>query len=425
MHKKVSVGALITAVILAMALTVSVTMLIAIRYFNTTVSDVTQRQTMQGYLTDMDKTVRYHYIGTVDEEKLRQALGEGYVKGTGDPYAAYLPAEAYRLSQDAQKGQQTGFGLEVALSPAGRITVARVHADSTADKAGLQWGDIVTAVNGSEVSASDFASVSRTLAQASKVLLSVSRQGQTLAFEISTSTFETVNAAGQMMGENVGYIRLYAIQSNTPVQFRQAYERLEQEGADRFIFDVRGCREGTPEAVEELLDYLAPAGAYARQVDRSGKSVYLSSESDHALIYPAVVLTDADTAGEAELFAGVLRELEKAAVVGDVTAGKGWIQEDFGGADGAMIRLSVAERQLIKGGAIEGVGIQPDEQARLIGQLALTAPQDDLPLRQALRRVQAMTGKGLATTAPAVTATTTAGVAVDPTKTVPAPTAAS
>ena len=44
MSKKVSVGVLLTAVLLSIALTVSVTMVIAIRYFNSTVSDVTQRQ---------------------------------------------------------------------------------------------------------------------------------------------------------------------------------------------------------------------------------------------------------------------------------------------------------------------------------------------------------------------------------------------
>lgn len=84
MHKKISVGVLLASVILAVALTVSVTMVIAIRYFNSTVSDVTQRQAMFEYVTDVDKIVRYHYNGTIDEEKLRRALGKGYIDGIED-----------------------------------------------------------------------------------------------------------------------------------------------------------------------------------------------------------------------------------------------------------------------------------------------------------------------------------------------------
>ena len=141
MSKKVSVGVLLTAVLLSIALTVSVTMVIAIRYFNSTVSDVTQRQAMFDYVTDVDKIVRYHYYGTIDEEKLRSALGEGYIDGIGDPYAAYLSAEEYREALDTLAGKQTGFGLDVALSDNGRIVITRVHPQSTADKAGIQAGD--------------------------------------------------------------------------------------------------------------------------------------------------------------------------------------------------------------------------------------------------------------------------------------------
>ena len=175
MHKKISVGVLLASVILAVALTVSVTMVIAIRYFNSTVSDVTQRQAMFEYVTDVDKIVRYHYNGTIDEEKLRRALGKGYIDGIDDPYAAYLSSDEYKEALDTRKGKETGFGLELALSDNGRMIVSRVHPNSTADKAGIEKGDVLTAVNGSEVSASDFSSVNRTLSDAPKVILSVRR----------------------------------------------------------------------------------------------------------------------------------------------------------------------------------------------------------------------------------------------------------
>lgn len=405
MSKKVSVGVLLTAVILSIALTVSVTMVIAIRYFNSTVSDVTQRQAMFDYVTDVDKIVRYHYYGTIDEEKLRSALGEGYIDGIGDPYAAYLSAEEYHEALDTLAGKQTGFGLDVALSDNGRIVITRVHPQSTADKAGIQAGDVITAVNGNDVSASAFSQVNRTLTDASKVLLSVQRGTTAHAFEISASTFDTVSVDSQMLEGNVGYIRVYAVLDTTPRQFQAAYEALVKQGATRFVFDLRDNAGGSSTAVEQMLSFLVPSGSYAQQIDNTGKSTYLQSDNGRGIAYPSATLVNGGTTGEAELFAGVLQELGKTAVVGETTAGKGLIQEYFTNSDGSAVRLSVAERQLIKGGAIESKGITPDEEVHLRGQLALTEQADDTPLQAALKRLKTA---GQAESS-ATTSTTTTG----------------
>lgn len=418
MNKKVSVGALLTTVILAVALTVSVTMLLAIRYFNSTVSDVTQRQALFDYVTEVDRIVRYNYYGTIDEEKLRQALSEGYIDGIGDPYAAYLSAQEYQQALDAQKGRQTGFGLEIALSDNGRIVITRVHQDSTADKAGIQTGDILTAVNGDEISASDFTQVSQTLQEATKVILSVQRDTTSHAFEISTSTFETVSVEGRLIEGHIGFIRIYTIHDATPQQFSNVYEQLQQQGATRFIFDVRDNAGGSYTAVEELLAGLVPSGAYARQTDNTQKTTDLTSENDQVMTAPSVTLVNGTTAGEAELFAGVLQEMGMTTVIGEVTAGKGMIQQYFTNSDGSAIRLSVAERSLIQGGSVEGVGILPDEEVHLRGQLALTPEEDDAPLQAALRHLRE-TGGTTGTTVSSITSSTSSGQAVGSATTLP------
>lgn len=422
MSKKVSIGVLLTAVILSIALTMSITMVVAIRYFNSTVSDVTQRKAMFDYVTEVDQIVRYNYVGTIDEEKLRTALGKGYIDGIGDPYAAYLSATEYQEALDTLKGKQTGFGLEVSLSDNGRIVITRVHPHSTADKTGIQKGDVLTAINGSEVSASDFTQVNRTLADASKVILSVNRDGVSHAFEISTSTFQSVSVEGRLLPDDVGLIRMYTIQDTTPDQFKSTYETLEKQGATRFIFDLRDNTGGSHEAVESLLSYLVPNGAYALQLDNTGKTIYLTSENSRSMTYPSVTLVNTATAGEAELFAGVLQELDKTTVIGETTAGKGLIQQCFTNTDGSAVRLSVAERRLIKGGSIEGVGIIPDEEMHLRGQLALTEEADDAPLQAAIQRVKtANQPEPTTTTATAGTVSTGTGAATEPSKVVGGP----
>ena len=97
MNKKIPLGATIALIIISVALTISVTMVIAMRQFNSKVSDVGKRQVMFEYITDIDKAVRQHYAGAIDEEKLREALTKGYIDGIGDPYASYYTAAQYRV----------------------------------------------------------------------------------------------------------------------------------------------------------------------------------------------------------------------------------------------------------------------------------------------------------------------------------------
>ncbi len=63
------------------AMTVSITVVIARRHFGTMQMDLQQRVTMFDYVNDIDKTARQHY--TIDEEKLRAALLRGYIEGLG------------------------------------------------------------------------------------------------------------------------------------------------------------------------------------------------------------------------------------------------------------------------------------------------------------------------------------------------------
>lgn len=165
-----------------------------------------------------------------------------------------------------------------------------------------------------------------------------------------------------MLSDTVGYIRISAFYDNTLNQFKAACSSLENQGAASYIFDVRGCNAGgSTDSLQSMLSYLLPHGAYAAWVSSDGKTTYnLVADDAHTLSGSFAVVTDAETKGEAELFAGVLQEFGVATVVGEKTAGKGKIQ-DFVPlkADNSAIYLTVGEIQLMRGGSIEGVGITP------------------------------------------------------------------
>ena len=95
MNRKISVGMAVSIVILAMTVTFSITMLIAMRLFDSTVNSVKEKESMYNKIAEVDRYVRSNDYYTIDEATLYDRLTAGYLLGTGDKYARYYTANAY------------------------------------------------------------------------------------------------------------------------------------------------------------------------------------------------------------------------------------------------------------------------------------------------------------------------------------------
>lgn len=358
MNKKISLGAALALIIIAMALTVSVTMGVAMRHFNSNITALGKKQEMFNNLADVDTAVRQQY-GNIDEARLRANLAKGYISSIDDPYAAYLSASEYKKAQEIEQGKTTGFGIEVSLLSDSRVVTTLIHKDSAAEKAGMQKGDEITAVDGAAVTQDNFESVKTKLDSATKVMITAKRGDATASYELTASPYDLVSVQERMIG-TVGYIRIRGFHLNTTEQFKAAYSALEEEGASAFIFDLRNNEGGTLQSAQEVISYLLPRGKYATLTDNAGQVTDLISEDTHTLGVPSVTLVNAKTAGEAELLAGVLQEMEMTTVVGETTAGKGKVQEFFPlKVDSSAVRLSVAQLSLLQGGPLQDNGVLP------------------------------------------------------------------
>lgn len=405
MNKKISLGAAVTLIIVAVALTVSVTMIVAMRQFNYQLSNVSQRQAMYDYIDEVDKAVRENDIGSIDEEALDACLAKGYMAGIKDPYAAYLTAAEYATATEHLSGKWTGLGLSILKQTDGSVVIAEVDTNSAAEKAGIAKGDVITQLDGTSVSTLGFDKVKSTLASAAKAKLSVTRGAQSIAFDISSSTYTKVSVESRMIG-TTGYIRITGFYENTPEQFEKAYGALETQGAENYIFDLRNNGGGSIDAACKVIGYLLPRGTYANKKDAKGTVTPLSATDTYEMKLPSVTLVNASTSGEAELFAAVLKDFSKTTVVGMTTAGRGMIQKYFTISDGSAVKLSVASLSLTSGTAIEGKGVTPTVVVGLTADeendLDLLTEKNDPQLIAALTTV-----KGGAVTNPTTDDTTT------------------
>mgnify|MGYP000143423907 CR=1 FL=1 len=96
-----------------MAVTFSLTMVVSMKMFNTTVSSVKNKERQYNKLSEIDRFVRAGEYFTIDEDTLNDRLAAGYMNGINDKYAVYYTAKEYSEKQSVEKGTLTGIGVAV------------------------------------------------------------------------------------------------------------------------------------------------------------------------------------------------------------------------------------------------------------------------------------------------------------------------
>lgn len=382
MNKKIPLGLALALLLIVSCLSISLTMVFAMDRFSSTVNEVAKRQAMFDYITEIDKSVRQNHTGTINESKLREALASAYMQNVGDKYADYLTADEYAAAQKTRKGTADGFGISLTRGSEGEALVSSLDLGSPAHAAGIQAGDVITAINDMTLGELSGYSLAREELEAvSKAVLTVKRGDKTMSFSLVRNEYTSISVTGRMIG-TIGYVRIRSFTEATPAQFYEEYDALISKGATAVIFDLRGNNGGSLEAATAVLDHLMPRGTYANLTDSSGEvTAFSAGGATYELTLPSVTLVNALTAGEAELFAGVLQEFSLSTIVGVTTYGRACVQEYFSiSSDNAAILLTTGELSLPRGGSWEGVGIRPDTEAKLEGTIVhldmLTDEQD-------------------------------------------------
>lgn len=387
MNKKMSVGAALTLLIISVVLTVSVTMVVAMRYFNYNIESVNKRQAMFSYITDVDKEVRQHYLGSINETALRESLARGYVGGLGDKYAAFFTPDGYRKETDRLAGRASGLGFSLAGKDDGTFAVSAVDKNSPADRAGLQKGDVITHFNGEDPEKLGPEAMRAAMEAGGKLKMTVTRGENTQAFEISSSSYTLSSVDSRQIG-TVGYLRIRAFLDTTPAELTTAVMSLESAGVTGMVFDLRDNAGGSLAAAQKSLSLLIPRGIYA-YAQGSAEKTEMMSDGTHVLSVPTATLVNGATEGEAELFAAVMQSMKKTTVVGTTTAGRGMVLQFFPlQADGSAVRLSVAAITLADGSSYEGTGVDPTVESALNEELqsrfAFLTDEEDTQIQAAL-----------------------------------------
>jgi C-processing peptidase family protein len=372
MSKKISLAVAATIAIIAMAVTFSLTMVVSMKMFNTTVSSVKNKERQYNKLSEIDRFVRAGEYFTIDEDTLNDRLAAGYMNGINDKYAVYYTAKEYSEKQSVEKGTLTGIGVAVVNdTSSGYARIIRLYDNSPAAEAGMQVGGFITAINDESTR-----NITSTARLTSKLLgeegttttityLTPDRQEQQL--NLVHSNYKTPSIyTRQMVADTCGYIRIDAFTSGTASEFKAAVDELLQQGANSLVFDLRDNTGENLNAALVAADYCVPSGEIAKQQDRDGNVTVLRMSDETEINVPIVCLVNGSTAGSAELFANALRKMAGATLVGTQTAGKGVVMSDAQSfSDGSAAYITVGLLLDNEDQTWNEEGLRPDIDAAL------------------------------------------------------------
>ena len=372
MSKKISLGVAATIAIIAMAVTFSLTMVVSMKMFNTTVSSVKNKERQYNKLSEIDRFVRAGEYFTIDEDTLNDRLAAGYMNGINDKYAVYYTAKEYSEKQSVEKGILTGIGVAVVNdTSSGYARIIRLYDNSPAAEAGMQVGGFITAINDESTR-----NITSTARLTSKLLgeegttttityLTPDRQEKQL--NLVHSNYKTPSIyTRQMVADTCGYIRIDSFTSGTASEFKAAVDELLQQGANSLVFDLRDNTGENLNAALVAADYCVPSGEIAKQQDRDGNVTVLRMSDETEINVPIVCLVNGSTAGSAELFANALRKMAGATLVGTKTAGKGVVLSDAQSfSDGSAAYITVGLLLDNEDQTWNEEGLRPDIDAAL------------------------------------------------------------
>ena len=358
--------------------------------------DINLEKTEENSLEEMKEDEKYqliekyidkYYLYEVDEDKEKEEMYRALVAGLDDPYSYYYTKEEYKELMESYQGTFCGIGVSVGIKVKEDVPYAiKVFKNSGAQEAGMQDGDRIVAVDGTDVAGMELDEVvGMTRGEEGTTLdVTVYRESSDEYIDFTITRKEVVleTVEHRMLDSDIGYVGVYSFDENTDEQFAEAIDDLESQGMQSMIIDLRNNGGGMLVTMVNMLDYILPKERLIYCLDKEGNNIGTEySTNKHQVEMPIVILVNEYSASASECFAGTMQDYAAATVVGTQSYGKGVMQQIYELPDGSGLKLTVAEYYTGGGRNIHGVGITPDVVIELPDEVL--SEEDDTQLAKA------------------------------------------
>ena len=282
------------------------------------------------------------FVGEYDETEVVDAALEGMVSGLGDRWSYYLTADELEAQNQRRTNQYVGVGITVNYTREEGLYILGVEAGAPAEAAGLEAGEVITAVDGVSLAGEaryEGANLIQGEAGTTVTLEVLGEDGAARTVEVERAELKNDPVESRMLEGKVGYVRLLNFYDHSAQRLEEAVTQLREQGAEALVFDMRNNGGGYLSQLTDMLDFLLPEGPIFISRDRAGHEEITNSDAD-CVELPMAVLVNADTYSAAEFFAAELQEQGAAVIVGEPTSGKGYSQQTFPLPHGGAVAIS-------------------------------------------------------------------------------------
>lgn len=347
-------------------------------------------------LSEVESLVNTHYLRDLPPEKeLEYAAIRGYLGGLNDPYTFFIDPPVAQSESDVLAGQYGGIGVQVKHNEQGSFVLYPFR-DGPAAAAGIVDGDILLAVNGTELDLAERLDVIDGLlrgevGEGKGVTITVQEisTGETRDYFIEFAVVRVPSVVWRPLVEEptFGYIQIIRFTARTPEELRTALNEFNAAGVVALVLDMRGNSGGLLQESVEVASEFLDGGVVFYEHSREGETETDASSGGLALDRPLVVLVDNGTASAAELVAGAIRDRGRGILIGQRTYGKGSVQLIFRLSDDSSIHITAAEWFTPSRAPLDGNGLEPD--------ISMIPAEDgrDVELGEAIRQLHAMLSK--------------------------------
>lgn len=311
----------------------------------------------------LDQLIQYLEVGYVDSLNIDSITDEVMTQFVQklDPHSSYIPKKDLEIVNSQLSGSFSGIGVQFNIQN-DTVCIVQVISGGPSEGVGLLAGDKIVEVDDSTFTGKKMNNekVMRTLRgpKGTEVKLGIRRNGadDILEYVITRGDIPVHSViASFMMEPGVGFIKVDKFSDTTYREFIQALAMLKNEGAERYIVDLRENGGGYMEQViymaneflstNDMIVY-ADGRAYSRQEHRADGRGRFRQE-------PLVVLIDEFSASASEIFAGAMQDNDRATIVGRRSFGKGLVQQQVPFSDGSALRITVARYHTPSGRCIQ------------------------------------------------------------------------
>jgi carboxyl-terminal processing protease len=334
--------------------------------------------------SDAISIIRADYVEETEAKDLIYGSLKGMLSSL-DAHSQFMDPDMYNEIKVETEGKFGGLGIEITIKD-NLLTIISPLAGTPADEAGLESGDRIVKIEGEITRDITLLDAVKKLRgePGTGVTLTILRESQQELFDVTIVRdiieIKSIKKAELIKGK-IGYIRLAEFQENTPKDLENAMEKLEKEGMDSLILDLRNNPGGLLNVSVDVAGKLLPTDSLIVSTKgriKSQQMEFKSRERNPRTDFPMVVLVNGGSASASEIVAGAIKDYRRGIIMGIKTFGKGSVQTVIPLRDGSALRLTTAKYFTPKGISIHNEGIVPDVVVEQTREVKKTANPEDL-----------------------------------------------